>query len=156
MIPLPIQYHKVHVGFVFLDTPIYDQVVDLPWHLELPPGIRRWGHSVDVILGLLREDEVLLNKCVVYMMLNSTRGFKVRLAKCVLHPGVIPLLHEHQLRASLINNRKELLFHEIRNRLMRIPRVIHIDKNHLNCQSTNLRELSYEPLEEPSGLYHEE
>ncbi len=152
MTPLLIHYFKVPVGFCLLDTPVFEAVNHLPWRLEVPRFVQDQRHTTDVLLALLREDENILRKCTVYLMMNASHGFRARLNKVVMHLDLVPLLTQFMIRN---NPQKEILFAEIRSRLMACPRVIHLDRNNLNMQYNNLRELSYEPLEEPSGLFHE-
>ncbi len=154
---LPLSYYNSLIGHAQVDRHILHELSSkLKWKLELPHVIRKHRLAPHVLVAMLRDDETFLHKCLPYTTLSGFQTFHVKLNRVVLRPEVIPLLNE-LLESPRTNKRKELVIYEVKNVLIKINRVVHVDRNKTNCSLANLREVQCElPDDGEPKLIHED
>lgn len=135
MISLPITYFGETIGEAIVDDE-FAPLAELVWRIEVPRNVRRLGKSrPDVILGLLREEESYRRRCRVHT--NVIRGLTVRLSHVVLRPEiVIPLQQWNR------GEKNDKILEFIRARSMSVKRAVCLNGDRLDCQVSNLREVS--------------
>lgn len=135
MISLPITYYGKVIGEAIVDDQ-FSGLSNLTWRVEVPQPIRRLGMGrPDVILGLLREESSYRKRCRPHT--NVERGLTVRLSHVVLRPElVIPLQKWNR------GEKYAEILEFIRARSSSVRRAVCLNGNRLDCQVSNLREVT--------------
>lgn len=137
---IALHYLGFEVGRALVDPELARLSSTYLWSLDLPESVRGQHRGrPDILLALLREDPTSLAKCAPFTQIrvDGLCVLTLRLSHLAMRPQLVSVLNT--LHISSIPQALATL----RGELSSIRRVIHLDLNRCNCQSSNLREISY-------------
>ena len=153
--PLPLHYFSVQIGEALLDS---DPKLDpfWKWRCEIPHSLRIRRYTNDILVAMLREDEIVRNKChPILTLTQSSVPITIRLSRVALRmPEMVELLNQICIHRQT-NPRKERLIYDLVKIHRSVHRIVFLNNNRTDCRLENLRELSVElPSDDEPGLDH--
>jgi len=133
---LKLFYASTHVGTAKVDDDLSDLSQSVTWRLEIPKTLRRSAQGrQDIIAAMLRDDSSSLARCHPYCWISSK--VPLRLSRVALRPGLMYLINHI---ASTGFPQPDIVV-EIKAMTAEIKRVIFINGDRVDCQTSNLREV---------------
>ena len=133
---LKLFYASTHVGAAKFDDDLSDLSLSVTWRLEIPKTLRRSAQGrQDIIAAMLRDDSSSLARCHPYCWISSK--IPLRLSRVALRPNLVDLLN-HVTSAGF--PQPDILA-SIKAITAEIKRVIFINGDRVDCQTSNLREV---------------
>lgn len=133
---LKLFYVSTYVGTAKVDDDLRDLSLSITWRLEIPKSLRRSANGrQDILAAMLREDSSSIARCHPYCWIGSK--IPLRLSRVALRPALVHLVNQ----VSLVGFPQSDVLDSIRSTTSEVKRVVFINGDRTDCQTSNLREV---------------